>query len=252
MKKLSPWGKAIGRVELIHKPIAHRGFHSGDGTTPENSIASFREAIEANLPFELDVHLLKDGGVVVFHDDDLERMTGMSGQITRLTTHEVRTLRLLESNHRIPLLEEVLEEVNGKVTILIEIKNDPRIESLARAVSERLKCYHGPAAIQAFNPFALKWFYENQAEIPRGQLAGDFRDESMAFYKKFLLQRLMMNRFSKPDFIAYDHRCLPFPAVSKARSRGLPVLGWTVRSTKERDHAMRFCDNIIFEGFNPW
>lgn len=252
MNRLPSWEKQVALNKLAAKPIAHRGLHSGDEMTPENSLAAFRAAMELLLPFEFDVHLLADGGLAVFHDEDLERMTGKSGHITSLTTPQIRTLRLLESDHRVPLLEEVLEEVDGKVPILIEIKNHSLFELLARALSERLRGYRGPAAVESFNPFALKWFSKNHAEVLRGQLSGDFRNESLALYKKFLLRRLLLNRFSRPDFIAYDHRCLPFPAVGRARRRGLPVLAWTVRSPEERDRVVPFCDNIIFEGFQPW
>ena len=66
---------------LVSNLIAHRGYHSEEDSIPENSIPAFIKAIENNYIIELDLHILKDGNVVVFHDDNLDRMTGLNKNI---------------------------------------------------------------------------------------------------------------------------------------------------------------------------
>ena len=85
---------------------AHRGLH-GPGV-PENSLAAFRRAAEAGYGAELDVHLTRDGRLVVIHDGDLERMCGVPGRVAEKTAEELAALRLAGSEEHIPLLEEVL------------------------------------------------------------------------------------------------------------------------------------------------
>ena len=101
---------------------AHRGLHDKKSGIPENSMAAFREAIRANKGIELDVHLTKDKKIAVFHDDSLKRMCKGSGTIEEKTWEELKKLRLLETAEPIPLLEDVLHLVQGKVPILIELK----------------------------------------------------------------------------------------------------------------------------------
>ena len=77
---------------LVETPIAHRGYH--DKNIPENSLAAFSKAIEKGYAIELDVQLLADGTVVVFHDDSLSRMTGNDGYIKYLNKEDLKVLKL--------------------------------------------------------------------------------------------------------------------------------------------------------------
>ena len=88
----------------------------------ENTIGSFELAIKSNFPIELDVVLSKDGEVIVFHDYDLNRLTGSNRLINNCTANELRDVKLLGTNSLIPSIDEVLHKINGKVPILIEIK----------------------------------------------------------------------------------------------------------------------------------
>ena len=107
---------------ILKTPIAHRGLHNVKA--PENSLAAFRLAIEHGNVIELDVHMLADGKIVVFHDDNLKRMTGVDAVIKDKTFAELSKLWLKKSSQKIPLLTEVLDLVDGKVPIIIEIKYD--------------------------------------------------------------------------------------------------------------------------------
>ncbi len=75
---------------LLTKPIAHRSLHNNAGGVPENSLASFSAAIRAGLPLEIDVHLSADQQVVVFHDDNLLRMTGVEGTVGAQDTQSLQ------------------------------------------------------------------------------------------------------------------------------------------------------------------
>lgn len=232
-------------------PIAHRGYHSIDMGCPENSMHAFEKAIKKRFAIELDVQLLSDQKVVVFHDMNAKRMTGLDKAISSSDSHMVEKLRLLGTDQHIPLLEEVLELVRGKVPLLIEIKNRGKAGKLENALSRSLSDYEGEYAIQSFNPYSLRWFRIHAPHIPRGQLAGDFRGEKVIFYKKFLLKNLLLNRMSLPGFINYDIKCLPHRVTEKFRKMNIPVIGWTARSHKEYACAKKWCDNVVFEGFDP-
>jgi len=237
---------------LCASPVAHRGFHDNDSDYPENSLAAFERAVKNGYSIELDVRLLKDSEVVVFHDKSLERMTKHEGLIKDYDSDRIRSLKLLESQQTIPLLSDVLGAVGGRVPLIIEVKNeDHRVGPLEKALWQRLSSYEGTYAVISFNPFALKWFRVNAPKVIRGQISSDFRGEKLPFYTKFLLRNLFLNSVSRPDLILYDIRCLPYWAASRARSKGFPLLGWTVRSREEHTRALRFCDNVIFEGYQP-
>ena len=102
--------------------IAHRGLHSAG--KPENSLAAFGAAVRRGYAIELDVHLLSDGSVVVFHDDNLKRMCGADVEVKALTVRKMCKYRLGDTNERIPLLKDVLALVNGAVPLIIELKYD--------------------------------------------------------------------------------------------------------------------------------
>jgi len=169
---------AMSRVPqwLLHIPIAHRGLHDASRGVIENSLAAFRAAARAGYPAELDVRLLADGEVVVFHDQNLDRLTNASGPIASRTAREVETI-LLSTDERIPLLRDVLDLVNGSTPLLIEIKNEGEVGTLEENTAALLAGYRGAYAVQSFHPGTVKYWRTHAADTPRGLLAGDFRDE---------------------------------------------------------------------------
>ena len=232
---------------LRNRPIAHRGLHSGSSDIPENSLKAFDKAIEKEFVIELDVHTTKDGKVVVFHDANLKRMTGLDKEIEDCTFAELSELRLLGSDQTIPLFQDVLNEIGGRVPVLVEIKNEGTVGDLEPLVLDLLKKYNGAYAVQAFNPMVLKWFRINAPEIIRGQLASRFKGEDLAWYKKILLKNLLMNFQSRPAFIAYNIDDLPKVQVKRCRRQGVPVIGWVIRSDEDWNEADKYIDNVIFE-----
>lgn len=233
---------------LVEYPIAHRGLH--DKTHPENSISAYEQAINEGYAIELDVRLISDGTVIVFHDESLSRLTDNDGYVKFLTKADLDILKLKDSKEKIPTFEEVLKFVDGRVPLLIEIKNEGKVGQLEKTVIDMLKDYKGQYAIQAFNPFVLEYFYKHAPEIPRGQLAGYLKDTKLSFVKKFALKRMLLNKkVSHPDFISYEAKQLPNRFVRKYKK--LPLLAWTVKSQSEYLKVVKYCDNIIFEGFEP-
>ena len=126
---------------MKNKLIAHRGLHDKD--TPENSMGALKKALEKDIAIEFDVHLLKDNKIVVFHDNNLKRMTGIDKKINELSYDEIKDIKLANSDEKIPLLEDVLKLVNGKVLLDIELKYDHEKYKLEDALIEVLKDYTG-------------------------------------------------------------------------------------------------------------
>ena len=99
--------------------IGHRG---AMGYETENTIASIEKALDLGVAMvEIDVFQIASGELVVFHDDDLERLTGVKGAITNYSWQALSELRV-EGGHAIPLLSEVLAVLEGKAALNIELK----------------------------------------------------------------------------------------------------------------------------------
>ena len=109
---------------------AHRGLHTKDKTVPENSLPAFRAAAEAGYGVELDIQLSRDGQVVVFHDDTLDRVCGVHGRVDEFTFEELRGMRLCGTQETIPLLTEVFEVMGGRTPMIIELKTGRRNDEL--------------------------------------------------------------------------------------------------------------------------
>ena len=233
---------------LVDQPIAHRGLH--DKVIPENSLAAFSRAIECGYAIEFDVRMIADGTIIIFHDDSLSRLTENDGYVKFLNKSDLDLLTLKGSKEKIPTLEEALAFINGRVPILIEIKNEGAIGEQEKRVLEILKNYKGDFAVESFNPFVLEYFYKHAPHILRGQLAGYFRGQKLSFFKKYALKRMLLNeKISHPDFVAYEAARLPNRFVRKFKK--LPLIAWTVTSESEYLKVVKYCDNVIFEGFEP-
>ena len=236
---------------LLSRPIAHRGYHTGDALCPENSLAAFEEALGRGFLIELDIRLLKDGGVAVLHDENTFRMTGIDSEIEDLVSSDLKSFTLLGSHEHIPLLEEALDLMKGRTPLLLEIKNSKNAGVLEEGVAEALQRYEGRCAVQSFNPRSLRWFRERFPGVPRGQLSGTLEDLDIGFFKGLVLKKLLVNCISAPHFVCYESCMLPNLPARIVRDHGTPVIAWTVRSQEERNRVRAFCDNIIFEGFDP-
>ncbi len=232
-------------------PIAHRGFHHKP-TVPENSMAAFQAAIEKGYGIELDVHLLKDGGLAVFHDHTLNRTTGAEGIIEELTTDELKNYQLEASQEPIPTFQQFLQLVNGQVPLVIELKCKSNAPALCKAVLQALESYQGPYCIESFDPRPLIWLRQNRPEITRGQLTQNFmKDPSgLKLPTRILLTAMSFNLFTKPDFVAIkfrDRNCLQNRLCrSLWKIQGVT---WTLRNKEDYQTAVKEGYLCIFEQF---
>ena len=97
-----------------------------------------------------------------------------------LKKSDLDILRLSDTKEKIPTFEDVLKFVDGRVPLLIEIKNQDKVGELEKKLLELLKKYKGEYAVESFNPFVLEYFYKYAPDIPRGQLAGYFKGEKLS------------------------------------------------------------------------
>lgn len=233
---------------------AHRGYHNKP-TVPENSMAAFRAAVEHGWGAELDVHLMKDGNLAVIHDSSLKRTAHADMEIEDLTKEDLVRYPLEESEEPIPLLEEVLALFAGKAPLIIELKPARgNHAALSEAVAALLDSYQGDYCIESFDPRVVQWFRQNRPMVCRGQLAENFlrSDSSLPLYLKFVLTNLLMNRNSRPDFVAYkfaDRDCLSL-RLCEAIWKPAKV-SWTIRKHEDLLQAEKEGRVVIFEQFNP-
>ena len=236
-------------IEQYGGKFAHRGLW--DAEAPENSLAAFQKAVDAGYGIEFDIHKTRDGQVVVFHDDTLDRMCGVEGKIEDKTLDELRKLRLLGTEQGLPTLEEMLALVNGRVPLLVELKGAALDTSLCPLANEILSAYKGKYMIESFNPMLVRWYRKNRPDIVRGQLFCNLLREkggNKLFY--FLITILATNVLARPHFLARGLDSAHNPAfVLCKRLFRTPTYVWTVREPGQIPQDAR--DGMIFERFIP-
>lgn len=232
--------------------VAHKGLHDMDAGIPENTIIAIEKAVQKNYPIEIDIHLTKDKKIVVMHDDNLLEMIGVDKKIKNMTYEEMSKYNIKNSNQKIPLLEDVLNIVQGKVLIIIELKTYYNIGPLERELVKVLREYKGEVAVQSFNPFCLAWFKKNSPEYMRGLLSSDFTFQRYSFVKRVILKNLWFSWVGKPDFVAYEISALNEKLVSKIRKMEAKVIGWTIDDEEKAQKAEKLCDGIIFEKIDKY
>ncbi len=228
------------------KLVAHRGLHDLANGVPENSLLAFQKAVERGHAIELDVRITADGKLIVFHDLELERMTGVPGQVDRWTLQDLKKLRLKGTDQTIPTVDEMLELVDGRVPLLIEIKNDNAsdVGRLEPLLVERLSRYTGMFILESFEPQVLIWLRRNAPDLIRGQLGSYSKSNpKMTNYYKYLL----FNPLVKPDFIAFHIGSIDHKLRMACKKKGLPLVGWTVRTQDDLKRGRQLCDGIIYE-----
>ena len=237
--------------------IAHRGLHDGNKRIPENSPPAFRDAMAKGYIIELDVAMTKDEKLVVYHDKKLRRGLGVDRYLPEMTYEELARYKLFGTTEKIPLFREVLTMVAGRVPLLIEIKNEGKVGVMERLIYEELQGYQGNYAIQSFNPFTLRWFRQHAPEVIRGQLAGSFAVSDyeveyagatrLPWYKKLVLEHLLLNFISRPHFIVYEINNATPGRLERLKKLGVPLLGWTVRTKAEYEAVKGKFDNLIVD-----
>jgi glycerophosphoryl diester phosphodiesterase len=228
---------------LIARPVAHRGLHDEALGVTENTASAIAAAVAASYALEVDLQITADGDAIVHHDDVLGRLTDGSGPLAGMTVGQLKRVPFRGTSDRMITLGELCDLVDGRVTILLELKSrgdhDPR---LAARVAAILEAYRGPVAVMSFDPWQAAAVRSFAPMSIRGIVAE--RTRRSLTYVCDLTQ-------AGPAFVAYSAADLPAPAPCIARGCRLPVLAWTVRNPAQRARATRFADQIIFEGFRP-
>ena len=225
--------------------IAHRGLHKNK-MIPENSMLAFKAAIEKNYAIEFDINITKDNQIVVFHDDDLNRLCNKKENIEDVSYDFLKDLNLYESNEKIPLLKELLDEVAGKIPLIIEIKKHKNIGLLENILLEMLKEYKGEYFICSFEKDILFWLEKNKPKERRGLIFGSLpikfkKYEKIAFLYKYFK--------SKADFISLEDKLIDSSIYDFCKKKELDILVWTIKDKKSFQNIDKKVSAVIFENF---
>jgi glycerophosphoryl diester phosphodiesterase len=242
---------------LTAQPVAHRGLHDAARGIIENMPGAVKAAIAQNFAIEVDVQLTADGEAMVHHDDALGRLTEGSGTLLSKTATELKEVKFKATSEHMMSLGDLCALVAGQTPLVVEVKShfdgDRR---LVRRMAEVLASYQGPIAAMSFDPDQVLALKETMPTLPRGIIAQRSYDDDY-WSKLTQAQRdsmlyLRHGFHTEPHFVAYWVDQLPAPAPWIARNIfGLPLLTWTVRTPEQRQRAVRYADQMIFEGFIP-
>ena len=227
--------------------IAHRG---ASGHAPENTLSAFALAAEMGADgIELDVHLTKDGQVVVLHNDTVDATTDGRGSVSQMSVQELKTLDAggwydaRYENERIRTLAEVFETIDPHQLINVEIKvgrgraNPARprgqLETETVRLIERYDLSHR-VLVSSFSPFILRRVRALCADIPLGYLYAQLPGPSP----------LLALRLIRSLIVPYDalHPILGWVNAQRgswARQNRLALNVWTVN---EPGKLRRMCD----------
>lgn len=225
---------------VLTRPIAHRGLWSD--TVPENSLSAYALAVENNIPIEMDIQMSTAGDLFCFHDDNAKRMTGVDKDIRTMSTKEIEALVI--GGEKVPTFKELLTTVNGKVPILIEIKQQLN-KGVEQKTVDELKGYTGEYAIQSFDPTIMLRIKKLVPDVLRGQLGVGNTNKGL---KWKIVRNLSLNFLVKPDFV---HYCVDNLPISDKVSNGLPVICWTVNTPERLEKAKKYAKNFVFETIKP-
>jgi glycerophosphoryl diester phosphodiesterase len=243
--------------DVFLRPIAHRGYHDKARGRIENSPAAFRAAVEKGYAIECDLQPSADAVPMVFHDFTLERLTAAAGPVAACPASTLAALRLAGTDDTIPTLTDLLALTAGRVPLVIEIKSAwmPLEPAYLDRIAAEARAYRGPLALMSFDPAVMAAIRARAPEIPRGIVAGVYRDEGwwsdvLDAERRERLSHLLESADAAPAFYSYHVRDLPTPVTRYVREvQRLPLISWTVRTPDDRALAARWSDAPTFEGW---
>jgi glycerophosphoryl diester phosphodiesterase len=236
---LAPWGCAAPAVTPAPAPaptvewIAHRG-ESADA--PENTMAAFRLAWERGVPtIELDVHLTADGELILSHDPNTRRTTGVDRVIRQSSLAELRGLDAGRwkgerwAGERMPTLGEVLATIPRAGRALIEIKEGPEaVPALVEAVRESGRA-PGQLAVISFNLETVAEAKRRLPQIPAYYLSSFRQDEATGAWTPSVDELIRQARSVGADGLDLSFRGpIDREAVRRVKAAGLEFYVWTV------------------------
>lgn len=210
---------------LNHSIIAHRGIYNNI-TIYENSLESIMYAVKNNLTVEIDVRLTKDNEVIVFHDEDASRLLKLKDRIDSLDYEELEYISLFH----IPTLKEVLNSIDGKVPIVIEVKEDNKV--IRNKLIEILSDYKGKFVIQSFIYDIVKFFKKKNYIV--GLLVGDKKNI------KYLTKNIDV------DFLNIKYDSVDRISLGILKKKYY-LIGWTLDNRKDVEYYIKIFNNLIID-----
>ncbi len=228
---------------LTARPVAHRGLHDASRGIIENMPGAAKAAIAGNFAIECDIQLTSDGEAMVFHDDELDRLTEGSGALLTKTAAELQATRFKNTDERMMTLADLCSVVAGRVPLVIEVKNHfDGDRKLVKRMAQVLSSYSGPAVGMSFDPDQVMAMRELLPSRPRGIVAErDYTAEDWPEASPAQRQEMTHLRHffrTRPDFVAYWVDELPSAAPWLARHllrlSAADVDGTFVRTARSR------------------
>lgn len=215
--------------------IGHRG---AKGHIAENTIASITKAIDIGVDgIEVDVHKCASGELVVFHDFTLDRVTNGTGEISKLTLTELKTLQV-DGEFAIPTLDEVLGVINNSVLLNIELKGENTAEDVCRFIEDCVEnkgWAYRDFLVSSFQEDLLERVYNKNKQVQIGVLTDISVHAAMVFAKK-------VHAVS----IHPDYTMLTAHNVKEIQAMGCQVFTWTANNQDDIDRMKRYgVDGII-------
>lgn len=225
-------------IKFVVFKIGHRG---AMGTEPENTLRSFSKALELGVDMiELDVHLCKSGELVVVHDNKVDRTTNGKGYVSRKSLAELKILNA-GKGEKIPTLPEVLDLIDGKVKINIELKG----KETARLVAELIEKYvsihnwqYENFLVSSFDHLELKKFHKLNPAVKIGIL-----------FKRAPLRLSSLIEKLNPWSIHPPLKIVNRKFVDAMHKKGKQVFVWTVNEKKDIGRMRALGVDGIFSDF---
>ena len=242
---------------FLDRPIAHRGYHDVAAGRPENSRAAILAAVNAGYGIEIDLQMSADGQAMVFHDYELARLTGAKGAVKQRNAADLSSITLTGGTDGIPTLAQILDLVDGRVPLLIEIKDQDGamgsdVGPLEQATATALAGYGGPVALMSFNPHSVAALTEAAPTLPRGLTTCAYRADDWPLLpaaRREQLRRIEDFERTGSCFISHEANDLAAARVAALKADGAAILCWTIRSPEQEAQAREVADNITFENY---
>ena len=208
--------------------IGHRGARA---YAPENTLASFKKAIEIGVDaVELDVRKTKDNQLVVIHDADVKRTTNGKGLVSEFTLKEIKSFSA-EGGEKIPTLEEVLGFLDKKVKVFVELKEMGIEEQVLSIVHE--KGLERSVVVVSFLEDVLKKVRELDKDIEIGLIYAKHKNPIKAALEL------------KANYLLALYRFTHTANVEKAHENGLKMIVWTINTPEEvEEYAKKGVDGV--------
>lgn len=220
-----------GKKNQIH----HRGIV--DSSLREHSKEAFERCVELSKVIEFDVVRFEDR-IICYHSDSISNHLGQKKSISeKLNIKDALTLK------------EILTIVDGKVPIIIDIKDFSIFgREFEDEIMNALKDYKGEFAVQSFNPLVIMYFKNMYPQVVRGQVGHSLN--GLKQLRKVVLTVVNFCLFyqGRPDYIVYDLDPNVYLLSKFNNVLGLPVIGYTATCEEDIIAYSRFFDNFLVEG----